>query len=327
MSGPPPERERAGPIASDSLAAESTLAGGLFSENRGSEPLGVKGASSNFANTDVSGARTLAPARDASQRDDDDVVAGEWKGKEDPEGLEGEEKQTSGGDGGDGGASTEAKQDTSTAAAEEPEYGSKDGSKTTSSESQKVEDTEQGDSSRPHLDQPIESSGEAEFKVEETSGNEPPVKEAEKGQSSRSDEPVSQAAAEESKANPPTGGESAEPSSSSLLPSSDPEEPTRNPESPAQPPPRDPAPSYVTAASRAALQGGEGKPKGRNLTEGGFDDNENAASDNLDVDNPDDPASEAIKKFQGVVTGSVGGEGTQQGKGGQFDRLDSDQRI
>lgn len=43
--------------------------GGGFSQNPNSEPLGVKGSSSNFANTDVSGATTLAPAPDAAERE------------------------------------------------------------------------------------------------------------------------------------------------------------------------------------------------------------------------------------------------------------------
>jgi len=60
--------ESAGPIASDSLAAESTRAGGGFSENRNSEPSGVKGANSTFANTNTSGATRLDPASDAEAR-------------------------------------------------------------------------------------------------------------------------------------------------------------------------------------------------------------------------------------------------------------------
>ena len=55
-------------MASDSLAAESTRDGGGFSENRNSEPQGVAGANSTFANANTSGARRLDPASDAEAR-------------------------------------------------------------------------------------------------------------------------------------------------------------------------------------------------------------------------------------------------------------------
>lgn len=66
----PTIKEGAGAVASDSLAAESTRSGGAFSENRDSEPLGVSGSNSTFANTDTSGASTLGPAPDAEARGD-----------------------------------------------------------------------------------------------------------------------------------------------------------------------------------------------------------------------------------------------------------------
>ncbi|KAF7947108.1 uncharacterized protein EAE97_004357 [Botrytis byssoidea] len=61
-------KEGAGAIASDSLAAESTRAGGDFAKNRDGEPLGVAGANSTFANTNTSGATRLDPASDAEAR-------------------------------------------------------------------------------------------------------------------------------------------------------------------------------------------------------------------------------------------------------------------
>ncbi|KAA6406893.1 MAG: 50S ribosomal L25 [Lasallia pustulata] len=64
-----PIQEGAGPVASDSLAAESTRAGGKFGENRDSAPLSVSGSSSTFNNTDTSAATTLAPAPDAQERE------------------------------------------------------------------------------------------------------------------------------------------------------------------------------------------------------------------------------------------------------------------
>jgi hypothetical protein len=41
----------------------------VFSENRGSEPLGVAGANSTFANTNTSGAETLEPAPNSESRE------------------------------------------------------------------------------------------------------------------------------------------------------------------------------------------------------------------------------------------------------------------
>jgi len=61
--------ENAGAVASDSLAAESTSAGGDFSSNRGSAPLGVSGSNSTLANKDTSGAIKLDPAPEATKRD------------------------------------------------------------------------------------------------------------------------------------------------------------------------------------------------------------------------------------------------------------------
>ena len=63
-----PVKEGPGPIASDSLAADSTRAGGGFSQNRDSAPLGVTGAHSTFANEDTTNATRLSPAPDAEAR-------------------------------------------------------------------------------------------------------------------------------------------------------------------------------------------------------------------------------------------------------------------
>ncbi|TAQ90064.1 hypothetical protein B7494_g1611 [Chlorociboria aeruginascens] len=72
-------REGAGAVALDSLAADSTREGGGFSENRNSEPLGVSGSNSTFANTDTSSARRLDPASDAEARMAEDDWAEEKK--------------------------------------------------------------------------------------------------------------------------------------------------------------------------------------------------------------------------------------------------------
>lgn len=65
-----PTTEGAGPVAADSLAAESTRSGGSFGENRDSEPQAVKGSNSTFANEVTSSARTLPAAQNATERGD-----------------------------------------------------------------------------------------------------------------------------------------------------------------------------------------------------------------------------------------------------------------
>lgn len=82
-----PIQEATGPVANDSLAAESIRSGGKFSENRGSEPLGVSSDQATFTSTHSSGATTTLPkAPDAHCRDDPD------KQTKYPEGLGGQGK-------------------------------------------------------------------------------------------------------------------------------------------------------------------------------------------------------------------------------------------
>jgi hypothetical protein len=65
-------QESAGPIAADSLAAESVRSGGAFAENHDAQPMGVKGSSSTLNTTDTSAAKVLKPALSASQREGDE---------------------------------------------------------------------------------------------------------------------------------------------------------------------------------------------------------------------------------------------------------------
>ena len=67
--------EATGPIASDSLAADSIRSGGDFGANEPTEPtpFSVKGASSTLANTDTSGAVPLHPAASGAQREMQDA--------------------------------------------------------------------------------------------------------------------------------------------------------------------------------------------------------------------------------------------------------------
>ncbi|OAL35402.1 hypothetical protein AYO20_05252 [Fonsecaea nubica] len=71
---PKPDRdnisqEPTGPVASDSLAAESLKNRGGFTENSSAAPLGVRGDQSTLNNTDTSGATTLPPAESGSERE------------------------------------------------------------------------------------------------------------------------------------------------------------------------------------------------------------------------------------------------------------------
>jgi len=67
-------QESTGPVASDSLAAESTRTGGGFSENPDSEPLD---STSTSTHTNTSGTSKLEPAPDARSRSDNQP--GEYK--------------------------------------------------------------------------------------------------------------------------------------------------------------------------------------------------------------------------------------------------------
>lgn len=65
-----PIEEPSGPVASDSLAAESVRHGGAFSENRGAEPMGVSGNKSTLNTTNTSAATELPPASEGALRED-----------------------------------------------------------------------------------------------------------------------------------------------------------------------------------------------------------------------------------------------------------------
>jgi hypothetical protein len=65
-----PIEEPSGPVANDSLAAESVRRGGAFADNRGAEPMGVSGQKSTLTNTDTSSASTLPSAPVGAMRED-----------------------------------------------------------------------------------------------------------------------------------------------------------------------------------------------------------------------------------------------------------------
>lgn len=66
-------QESTGPVASDSLAAESAKAGGAFSENENVDILSVKGANSTLNTTDTSGATVLHAASSGAEREKQDI--------------------------------------------------------------------------------------------------------------------------------------------------------------------------------------------------------------------------------------------------------------
>jgi len=67
-------QESTGAVASDSLAAESMQSGGGFADNN-TQAMGVSGSSSTLNNTDTSGATTLQPAADSTDREFSDRLA------------------------------------------------------------------------------------------------------------------------------------------------------------------------------------------------------------------------------------------------------------
>jgi hypothetical protein len=66
--------EPTGPVASDSLAAESVRAGKGFSENENADIMGVKGSQSTLNTTDTSGASVLHPASSGAEREKQDAM-------------------------------------------------------------------------------------------------------------------------------------------------------------------------------------------------------------------------------------------------------------
>lgn len=91
----------------------------------------------------------------------------------------------------------------------------------------------------------------------------------------------------------------------------------------------DTAPTYVHPAHATG-----GKPKGKNLTEGGFDDDDVSknASFNSDIGDENDPGRAAENKFarENAESGADAGGGPRQ-KGvsgdGQYDVLETDQQL
>ncbi|KAL8708658.1 MAG: hypothetical protein Q9220_006483 [cf. Caloplaca sp. 1 TL-2023] len=89
------------------------------------------------------------------------------------------------------------------------------------------------------------------------------------------------------------------------------------------------APGYVSSVQSEPAQ--TGKPKGKNIIEGGFEsDDANNASFNSEIGSKDDPGRGAEEQFQTTAVGSAGGKGPRQGevtKDGQYDVLEGEQSL
>ena len=90
----------------------------------------------------------------------------------------------------------------------------------------------------------------------------------------------------------------------------------------------DAAPGYVGSVQSEANK--TGKPKGKNITEGGFDDDpSNNASFTSDIGTENDPGRKAESDMQKMAQSASGGTGPRQAPGAsdnsQYDLLDTDQ--
>lgn len=90
------------------------------------------------------------------------------------------------------------------------------------------------------------------------------------------------------------------------------------------------APSYVNSVQSQPAQ--SGKPKGKNITEGGFDsDDSNNASFTAEVGSKDDPAQRAANEMQMKTQSASGPTGPRQkmgeGDNSQYDVLQEEQNL
>ena len=275
-----PTTEGAGPVASDSLAAESARSGGKFGENRDSQPLQQSGSSSTFNNTDSSytATATLAPAPDAAEREAKAAwseTADEAKGvagQKYPEGAGGQ-PDFPGKHNMDGyvGGPTSAKVQTG----ETRSQGQNGNSGSTGAKVQTEESGAQGQSGNSSS---TGSSGGSQQK----SGSDAKSARTENTYRGESDSKV------------------------------------------------DAAPGYI--ASVVSNPGQTGKPKGKNITEGGFDEGDDKnVSFNSEIGGENDPGRAAEAGMQRMNQSSSGSTAPRQKMGesdnSQYDVLDTDQSL
>ncbi|MCJ1428929.1 hypothetical protein MMC29_006840 [Sticta canariensis] len=284
-----PKKEGPGPVAPDSLAAESVRDGGAFSDNRDG---GVSESSSNLVNTEFSSATTLAPTPDATEREAKATwqdTADELKGpggQKYPEGVggQGEFPGSHNADGYSGG-STKAKQELLSKAEDSQgtrASGGSDEHGNGGSDTNTLGNTGRGTSSEYPSENP---SGTTDEKTERQTSEHNPTSEdisRSSGEPPSSDVPV--------------------------------------------------APGYIASVTAQPTQ--SGKPKGKNLTEGGFDDTDDSAANNAsftaDIGTENDPGRMAEHGFQRTNAAVAGGGGPRQsevtGKG-QYDVLEGEQSL
>ena len=244
------KQEGSGAVASDSLAADSSRAGGAFSENRDSEPLSVEGGKSTLANTDISATTTFPPASDATARDETWNETG--AGEKYPEGAGGQGEFPGSHAGGTySGGPTSAKQNLGS--------GSKEDSYDTSGSGGAFSDSGSGGGNTDK----ISSSGGQSYTSASGSG----------GPSSNDDSGFGDS----------SGGGGGDGSNAGT------------------------APGYVSSVTQPL---GQGKPKGKNLTEGGF---EGEANNNPEIGSEEDPGRKAEADMQKKMQSASGATGPRQG--------------
>ena len=277
-----PIRESAGPIASDSLAAESTRSGGAFSENRNANPLSVSGSNSTLANTDISGATTLGPASDkvdreakATSQDTSDIQGAGGMKYPEAMGGQGEFPGVHNTDGYYGGSS-KAKQEMSSRSKSSEYKTSGSGNQDSTGSTGDSGTTNDQDSSTNNTQT---SSGSTNISSSTLTTNNPTSRDTGAGNLDQT----------------PSSG--------------------------------------TTRSSDADLAKPSQKPKGKNLTEGGFDsDPSNNASLTSDIGTENDPGRIAEQKFQraNAESGPDAGSGPRQKEvtgDGQFDVLEEEQSL
>ena len=270
-----PIQEGAGPIASDSLAAESARSGGGFNENRDSNPQSVSGSNSTFANTDTSGAKTLAPARDAASRDN--VWNESGAGEKYPEGAGGQGQFSGSHAGGTySGGSSAAKRDF--------KEGTQGEGYDTSGSGGAFSNSGAGG---PSADKISSGSGSNQESGKSTGEN----KTSSYGSGSDDVQESGRSTEETKQSSYGSGGDDSNEGSGS----------SRD---------VDAAPGYVSSVTQPL---NEGKPKGA-AVEGSEEDFKGPSNQDAEIGGKDDPGLQAEQTFQASTQSAAGGSGPRQGQ-------------
>ena len=305
----------------------------MFSQNRDAEPSPVKGSNSTLANTDTSAAKTLPPARDAASREEK-AASQEASSDKSSSGKPASSSTASG-------RSSNADPTKELPQVSPAEYGTLDENTNPSKSSGNYENANAtsnksgGDTSvDPIKELPKVSPAEYGTLDENTdaaSGSAQSSKSSgvDKNANATSNKSGGDTSVDPSKELPKvspaeygTLDENSQPSKSS----GNDNDGNANSNESGGGAPVDPAPTYVTSVTSA----GQTKPKGKNLTEGGFDDDpKNNASFNSDIGTENDPGKAAELQFQKQQAATVGSGPRQSGitGDGQYDILETDQQL